>query len=243
MSPTLSTGVKQIDALLSGGVPENQRVLVYGPSFQGKESLAKQAALANLQKGVPVILLLTNTASQDLRTDLVAMDKETPQYEKEGLLWFVDAYSRQVGLQDNGANVEYVDSPVDTNGLSLALNRVHSQIIKKGAQHLLVIDSASTLVLYSNAQATFRFLQVLVGRARQAGAVSMILLEHGMHSEAEVQMFKHLVDGCIELRTNNEHTQLAVEGLGLQRNPGWLDYTLQDNRVEVTGSLAAGRIH
>lgn len=239
----LSTGIKQIDALLAGGIPANERVLVYGPSFQGKEVLAKQAALANLQKGVPAVLMLTNAASQDVREQMLAMDPQVPAYEKDGLLWFVDAYSRQVGLKDNVTNVAYVDSPVDTNGLSLALNRVHSHVIKKGPVHLLVIDSASTLVLYSNAQATFRFLQVLVGRARQAGAASLVLLDQGMHSDAEVQMFKHLVDGCIEMRTSNDRTQLSVEGLGLQKNPGWLDYTLQGDRVEVTGSLAAGRIH
>lgn len=242
MNP-LPTGVRQIDVLLAGGIPGHQRVLVYGPSFQGKEALARQAVLANLQRGVPVVLLLTNAASQDVRDQMEAMDADVPRYERDGLLWFVDAYSRQVGLRDDASNVAYVDSPVDTNGLSLALNRVHSHVIKKGAQHLLLIDSASTLVLYANAQATFRFLQVLVGRARQAGAATMILLDQGMHSDAEVQMFRHLVDGCIELRTQNDRTQLAVEGLGLQKNPGWLDYTLRDDHMEITGSLAAGRIH
>ncbi len=240
---SLSTGVRQIDVLLNGGVADHERLLLYGPSFQGKESLARQALLANMHLGIPGVMVLTNAASQDVRVELERADPNFPQYEKEGLCWFVDAYSRQVGLKDNARNVEHVDSPVDTNSLSLALNRIHSQIIKKGQQHLMVVDSASTLVLYSNAQATFRFLQVLIGRARQAGAVSMVLLDHGMHSEAEVQMFKHLVDGCIELRTNNERTQLAVEGLGLSRSPGWLDYKLEGERLEVTGSLAAGRIH
>lgn len=59
----LSTGIRQVDALLAGGIPEHERVLVYGPSFQGKESLAKQAALANLQTGVPVVMLLFTYAA------------------------------------------------------------------------------------------------------------------------------------------------------------------------------------
>ncbi len=240
---SLSTGVRQIDILLNGGVAEHERLLLFGPSFQGKEALARQALLANMHLGIPAVMILTNASSQDVRMELARADPNFPQYEQDGLCWFVDAYSRQVGLKDNSRNVEHVDSPVDTNGLSLALNRIHSQVIKKAPQHLMVVDSASTLVLYSNAQATFRFLQVLIGRSRQAGAVSMVLLDQGMHSDAEVQMFKHLVDGCIELRTSNERTQLAVEGLGLNRSPGWLDYKLEGDRLEVTGSLAAGRIH
>ncbi len=240
---SLSTGIVQLDGLLGGGVADHQRVLLFGPSFQGKESMARQALLENMARGVPGVMVLTNAATQDVRDELTRMDSNFPKYEADGLAWFVDAYSSQVGLDDRAGNVQYVDSPVDTNGLSLALNKVHAEIIKRATEHLLVLDSASTLVLYSNAQATFRFLQVLVGRARQAGAVSLILLDQGMHSDAEVQMFKHLVDGCIETRYNNERLQMAVEGLGLQKAPGWIDYELRGDRVEITGSLAAGRIH
>ncbi len=98
-------------------------------------------------------------------------------------------------------------------------------------------------MLYSDAQATFRFLQVLIGRARQAGAATFILLDEGMHSDAEVQMFRHLVDGVVECRENKDKSQLRVSGLALKKNPGWIDYQFTELEFELTGSLAAGRIH
>lgn len=238
-----TTGVKQLDTLIGGRMRERERVLVYGPSFQGKEVLARQAMVANMSRGLPVIAVLTNATVDDVRQNLRRMDPKYDEYETAGLAWYVDAYSRSIGIDDNEPQVQYVDSAVDLNGLSLALNRVQAQIIKDHDEHLLFIDSASTLVLYSNAQATFRFLQVLIGRARQAGAITWLLLDHGMHSDAEVQMFRHLVDGVLEARDNKDRPQLRVEGLQVARNPGWIDYRFSDDRFELTGSLAAGRIH
>ncbi len=240
---TATTGVKQLDTLLGGGFRDRDRVLLYGPSFQGKEVLARQSIVANLHEGMPVIVILTNETVQDLRNNLRAMDPGYDDYEAKGLIWFIDAYSRSIGVEDSDANVHYVDSAVDLNGLSLALNKVQAEIIQEHDHHVLLMDSASTLVLYSNAQATFRFLQVLIGRARQAGAVCLLLLDHGMHSDAEVQMFRHLVDGVLESRDNKDRPQLKVEGLQVSRNPGWIDYKFSDNLFELTGSLAAGRIH
>ncbi len=238
-----TTGVNQLDTLLGGGMRERDRILLYGPSFQGKEVLARQAMAGNLRNGMPVVMLLTNATVDDVRENLRRMDPEYDRYEADGLVWFVDAYSRSIGIDDEQPRVQYVDSAVDLNGISLALNRVQSELIKSHDNHVLVIDSASTLVLYSNAQATFRFLQVLIGRARQAGAICMLLLDQGMHSDAEVQMFRHLVDGVLEARDNKERSQLRVEGLQVARNPGWIDYRFSDNLFELTGSLAAGRIH
>lgn len=240
---TVSSGVKQLDELLGGGMRPQDRVLLYGPSFQGKEVLARQAILSNLHRGCPVILVLTNSTVDDVRQSLGAMDARFPRFEDDGLLLYVDAYSRSIGVDDEDPKVTYVDSAVDLNGISIGLNKVQAKIIAKHDEHLLVVDSVSTLVLYSNAQATFRFLQVLIGRARRAGATSLLLLDHGMHSEAEVQMFRHLVDGVLECRDTKERPQLKVEGLSVDRNPGWIDYKFSETRFELTGSLAAGRIH
>lgn len=240
---TATTGVKQLDRLLGGGLQARDRVLLYGPSFQGKEILARQAMVANLSQGTAVVAILTNATVDDVRITLRAMDPKYDEYEKAGLIWFVDAYSRSIGTEESEPRVQYVDSAVDLNGLSVALNRVQAELIREHDEHVMIMDSASTLVLYSNAQATFRFLQVLIGRARQAGAVSLILLDQGMHSDAEVQMFRHLVDGVLDARDNAGRPQLRVEGLKVERNPGWIDYKFSDNRFDITGSLASGRIH
>lgn len=238
----MATGVPRLDHLLDGGLRPEGRVLLYGPPFLGKETLARRVLLTNLRQRKPVILVVTNDTAKEVRRALARMDKDYPKYEGAGLMWFVDAYSRSIDADEETPNVRYVDSAVDLNGISLAVNQIQAKLIEGHDEHLLVLDSASTLVLYSNAAATFRFLQVLVGRARGAGALSLVLLDQGMHTPAEVQMFHHLVDGVIELREERDQPKVQVRGLPYAREHGWLDYRFDDAIFEVTGSLAAGRI-
>lgn len=239
---TCKTGVAKLDRLLGGGVREGSRVILYGPSFQGKETLGRAVFLAALARGEPAVMILLNRGVDEVREDLAAADSKFADYESKGLVHFVDAYSKSIGIEEERKDTVYVDSATDMNAVSLALNQIHAKILKDHEKHVLVLDSVSTLVLFGNGQATFRFLQILVGRARQAGATSFLLLDHGMHSDAEVQMFKHLADGVLMMREDGGNTQLNIEGLGLSDRPGWIEYKASDTKFDITGSLAAGRI-
>jgi KaiC/GvpD/RAD55 family RecA-like ATPase len=236
------TGSKRLDQLLDGGIPSRGRALIFGPSFQGKEILAKQTAISTLLAGQPVVFVLTNSTAIDTIEAMIKMDPEVVSAIDDGTLLFVDTYATSLGVSDPHPNVEYVESSLDLNGITMALNRQQGRILGEHEEHLVIFDSASTLVLYSNAQSTFRFLQILVGKARQVGAATMILLDDGMHSEPEVQMFRHMCDGAIEIEAKKSATRLRVTGLGSRRAAGWLDARFTDLKFDVVGSLAAGRI-
>jgi KaiC/GvpD/RAD55 family RecA-like ATPase len=238
----LPTGIKRLDQLLSGGIPVGSAVLVYGPPFLGKEILARRFFLANLQAGNPAICVLTNTTSADVRAKLAQTDSNYSTLEKRHLGRFVDTYSRSVGAEDGFKDVEYLDGALDLNGLSIAVNKAQAGLIAQHDQHGLVLDSVSTLVAYSNAATAFRFLQTLIGRTRRVGATGLFLMDHGMHSEADVQMFKHLMTGVIETREAGGKPQLQVQGMGAPVGQNWVDYKFDDTTFDITGSFAAGRI-
>lgn len=238
----VDTGVRRLDDILEGGLPPHSCTLVYGPSFLGKEVLARQFFLQGLRKGEPGILILTGSAASDVRADLVRMDPRYPEYEKQGLAHFVDTYSKSIGAEDDHPYAEYVDGPVNLNAVSLAVNNAQRKLIGDHPAHRLVLDSVSTLVTYSNAQTVFRFLQILVGKAKRAGATSLLLLQAGMHADAEVQTFKHLVDGVVEVRSEGPTNFLQVVGVGITDNRGWVEYRWTERSFDVTGSFGAGRI-
>lgn len=239
---THPTGSKRLDQLLAGGIPGKSRALMYGPSYQGKEILSRQVALHTLQGGHPVVIVLTNETAADCILQLRAMDPEVDSALADGTLLFVDTYANSIGVDEPHPNVEYVESALDLNGITIALNKQQGRVLGKHDEHLVIFDSVSTLVLYSNAQSTFRFLQILVGKARQVGAASLVLLDAGMHSDPEVQMFRHLCDGAIEIEADGSKTRLRVTGLSSKRAAGWLDARFSDTKFDVVGSLAAGRI-
>lgn len=238
----IETGIKRLDDLLDGGLPELATALVYGPPFIGKEVLAKLYYLHGLRQGIPGIMILTGDAASDVRAALTKMDPSFPEYEKRGLAHFVDTYSRSIGAEDDQPNCEYVDTPVNLNAVSLAVNNAQRKLIADHPHHRLVFESVSTLITYTNAQTTFRFLQVLIGKAKRAGATSLLLLDHGMHTDAEVQTFKHLCDGVIEVKADGPQTTINVVGVGVTENRGWVEYKFSDKTFDITGSFGAGRI-
>lgn len=215
---------------------------MYGPAFVGKEVLARLFFLRGLSQGQPGVLVLTSQAASDVRAQLAAMDPRYPEYEKQGLAHFVDTYSRSIGAEDDHPFAEYVDGPVNLNAVSLAVSNAQRKIIPDHPNHRMVFDSVSTLVTYTNAQTTFRFLQVLVGKAKRAGATSLLLLQAGMHAEPEVQTFKHLVDGIVEVKSEGGTNLLHVLGVGVTESRGWVEYRFTERNFDVVGSFAAGRI-
>ena len=218
--------------------------LVYGPPFLGKEMLARRFILQNLKAGRPAVVVLTNQASSDMRDQLLGLDPAVAQADAQGLLRFIDTYSRPVGAAPDPAppGVEYLDGTLDLNGIAIAINRAQRGFIADHDAHAFVLDSLSTLIAYTNAQTAFRFLQTLTGRIRRIGATGMYLMDHGMHNEAEVQMFKHVMTGSVEMRETGGKPQLQVQGLGAPPGLGWVEYRFSERDFEVTGSFAAGRI-
>ena len=238
----LPTGVKRLDDQLKGGLPERSTTLLFGPPFVGREVLLRQYLTTSLRAGVPAVAVLTDSTWSDLRRLLEAADPAFPDHEKKNLLRYVDTYSRSIGTTENHPSVEYVDGLMNFNAVSLAVNNAEREFIRNHAQHALVFDSISTLIAYTNAGTAFRYLQVLLGKTKAAGATSLLTLSQGMHTDAEVQMVKHLVDGVIELKQENGKNVLRVDGLGVTDTRGWVEYQFNEQKLEVTGSFAAGRI-
>jgi KaiC/GvpD/RAD55 family RecA-like ATPase len=238
----LATGVKRLDELLKGGLPERSATLLYGAPFIGKEVLYRQFVLATLRAKIPAVLILTDSTATDVRRQFVAMDPKFPEYEKAKLIRYVDVYSRSIGAHEAHPLVEDVDGLMNFNAVNLAVNNAEREFIRTYAQHAVVFDSVSTLIAYTNANTAFRYLQVLLGKTKAAGGTNLVTLAQGMHTDAEVQMIKHLVDGVIELRNENGKTLLHLEGAGITDSRGWVEYKFSDAAVEITGSFAAGRI-
>lgn len=238
----MPTGVRRLDDLLGGGLRERSTTLLYGPPFIGKEVLAKLWIMTGLQQKIPGILVLTDVSSFDMRRQLAEMDPRYAEYEKAGLIHFVDTYSKSIGASDTHPTTEYVDGLVNFNAVSLAVNNAERKIIGQHANHRVLFTSVSTLIAYTNGQTAFRFLQVLVGKTKAAGATNLLVLERGMHQDAEVEAIKHLTEGIIEFKSETGKNLLHVEGAGLTDNRGWVDYKFSDKTLDITGSFAAGRI-
>jgi len=82
----LSTGVPGLDAMMDGGIPEGDSLLVAGPSGAGKTILGQHFINEGLQQGEPGIVAMFEELPAEYveRAAKFGIDFETPQ--KEGML-------------------------------------------------------------------------------------------------------------------------------------------------------------
>jgi circadian clock protein KaiC len=92
----LSSGIREFDALLGGGIPEGDSLLVAGPSGSGKSVLASQFIAEGLRQGEPGVIAIFEELPPAYvqRAAKLGLDFDTPQ--KDGTLKII--YLRPLDL-------------------------------------------------------------------------------------------------------------------------------------------------
>jgi circadian clock protein KaiC len=82
----VSIGVRELDALMGGGIPDGNSLLLAGPSGSGKSILATQFIAEGLRQGEPGVAAIFEELPADFvnRAGKIGIDFETPQ--KNGML-------------------------------------------------------------------------------------------------------------------------------------------------------------
>jgi KaiC/GvpD/RAD55 family RecA-like ATPase len=237
----VKTGTGRLDDLLMGGLPFGTNVLIYGPPFMGKEVLVNNFVFEGLAKGIPTIWVVTDKTPAEIRDEMRYVRSGFEEYEKLGLVKFVDSYSRSMGDTSNDPNVIYVDTPTDFQGIQNGVEQAAKEVLEKHKYYRFVFRSISTMIAYLDPATAFRFLNPIAGRRKRDKAVSMYLIEKGMHGEQEIQMVGSLMDGMIEFKVENLNTFLCVKGIGDTQSRAWIRYTTTKSAVNI-GSFALDHI-
>ncbi|MGH2650971.1 MAG: RAD55 family ATPase [Actinomycetota bacterium] len=240
--PRVGFGLKRLDDILKGGLPRTGATLIYGAPYAGKRVLARSFLLAGVRQGVPAIMVVTDQTATEAREALSAMDPSYAKFEGAGLVAFVDTYSRSVGAEDDNPYTEYVDGPTHLDALAIAVTNARRRLVRDRGDHRMVVNSLSTILRYNGCDATFRFLQTFIGKARRGGATNVFVLQSGLHAEPDVQMCKHLMDGVLHLDQGSDKHLIRIEGNGVTESRAAVEYRYTPTLFEVTGSIASGRI-
>ncbi|MFX1517330.1 MAG: tetratricopeptide repeat protein, partial [Promethearchaeota archaeon] len=201
--------------LLSMNVEERIKILVLLNLFVAE----------GLRKGIPGIFILTDKSPSEIRDGLKLVIPKIDVYEKKGLLKYVDAYSKSMGIDVEERNSVMIEKPTDLDEIGGAVANLQKKIQKDHKYHKIATHSISTIMTYTDAMSTFRFLQTLTSRNKRMGAISLYCMDHGMFSDSEVQTLKHLMNGIIEFKVDDLKSYLRVEGIGDVRTRGWIEYS------------------
>jgi len=237
----VKTGTTRLDDLLLGGIPFGSNVMIYGPPFAGKEVLVNNFIAEGLKKGIPAMWVITEKSSKEIRDEMAFVIPAYEEYEKRGLVRYIDSYSRSMGDETKDVYTEYVDSPTDYESLSKAIEKVAKEFKEKHQYYRVAFRSISTLIAYLDPNTAFRFLSPIAGRRKRDRAVSMFTIEKGVHGDQEIQMIGSLMDGMIEFKLENLNTFLSIKGISDVQSRAFIRYSATKGAVSI-GSFSLDHI-
>ena len=239
----VKSGVRRLDDLVFGGFPAGAQMLVNGPAHTGKEVLARLFSAEGLKAGIPSIWVVTDKTWGQVKDDLTALVPNYAEAEKNGLVRFVDMYSRSVGSTASGPGVRLLSSTDKgvLDQLASTVNGFTEELKGRYPSYRLIFESVSTVTAYLDSSATFRFLQPFIGRRKIDGAAAYYVLETGMHSDADLETLEHMVDGSVNLKVEQLKTFLSVRGIGEAQSRAWIGYTFTKRSLNL-GSFSLDHI-
>ncbi len=242
-SSQVRTGVRRLDDLFYGGLPTGCQILVNGPAHTGKEVLARLFIAEGLKQGIPGLWVVTDKTYGQIREEMTALLPSYSSFEQQGIVRYVDLYSRSQGVTQAEAGVRLLSS-TDKGVLDQIISTVNSytnEFKERTPNYRLVFESVSTVAAYLDTTQMFRFLQPFAGRRKLDGAVGYYLLETGMHTESDLQTLEHMTDGSINLKIDQLKTFLSVRGIGEVQSRAWIGYTFSKKAFSL-GSFSLDKI-
>ena len=133
-------------------------------------------------------------------------------------------------------NIKIVNSPVDLTGIGVKISQFFEDFyIKKNIHNIqLHINSLSTIMMYSNLQTVFRFLNVYTGRIRAAEGLGIYVIESGVHDEKSIATLKQLCDGLIEVKSEKDRNFLRIV-ISSGKSTPWFEYEILNGKIKIVG--------
>lgn len=235
------TGTRRLDDLLYGGFPLGSNIIIYGPAYTGKEVLIYSFLAEGVKKGIPVIVILVDKTIEIFEEDIKYVLPTWSTYVDNGLVNYIDAYSKTIGEKCERKGVICIDSQTDINGIVNAVEDISSKIRENYKYYRLAFFSLSTILTFLDAPTVVRFLQPFTTRRKKDRAVSLYLLEKGLHEENTIQLVSHLMDGTIEFKTEMNKIYLQVNGITEVQSRSWIEISPSKSGI-IMGSFTLGHI-
>jgi KaiC/GvpD/RAD55 family RecA-like ATPase len=223
----VKTGTARLDDLLFGGLPMGANVLITGPPFIGKEILIESFIVDGITKGIPGVLVLSDVSPAEMRESLSNHVSSIEEYERLGLVKYIDAYSIPMGVdpEEGNPHITYLSEATAYQEIIGAMDKLTKEFRKAGHDYFRVtVNSISTFITYSDVKATYGFLQKLTGRLKRTNAVSLYPVDEGMHTQTDIQMLGHVMDGSFHFKAENLKTYIAIQGVCDTQSRDWIQY-------------------
>jgi len=198
-------------------VPERQTVLILGPRGVGKGELCIDYMKYFLEGGGKIIFMITDTSPEKIKEKFLRRGVDLRKHSDRFII--IDCYKAWSSVGGGGGN-DSIDSMPDIRSLKLSVEKA---VHRLGKPVRIFIDSASTIFLYNDMDATLKFLRQASEKAKSESSSLGFTLHEGVHEEKLMKDIRSIVDGIIAFKLDDDrNTYIRYEALkGKKPESGW----------------------
>jgi KaiC/GvpD/RAD55 family RecA-like ATPase len=186
-------------------VAPGTNVLVTGPPLSGKRRLALSILAHGSGLSEGAIVVTTRDSADRVLSDYEQL-VTNPETVDVGI---VDCVTKHQGRSARDTDVvRYASSPEDMTGIGIKFSEFVEEFrVERGLDNIRVmVDSLTTLLMYSDVQTVFRFMHVFTSRIENADALGVHVIESTAHDDETLNTLKQLFDGVVEVDAGGEIT-------------------------------------
>ena len=195
---TNSAFILDFGSILENGFPKGCTISLFGPVGVGKTVFCENIARGFLNSGVGCVYISTERTPADIRNDFRTLGADVDKFEAQKQLTFVDGYNWLAG---NSTETYRVENLANLSELTVTIEKAYTNLKQ---EELIILDSVSPLCLHNPEKDVTKFLQLLAARIKGWGAIGIIVVQAGVHSQKFYNALAYLVDGMFDLRQNEE---------------------------------------
>jgi KaiC/GvpD/RAD55 family RecA-like ATPase len=181
-------------------VTPGTNVLISGPPLTGKRRLGLEILAEGWRQDHGAIVVTTRDSSRQVLDDFEAVPRGEPDEEAVGIVDCVTKQQRQAPTERQ--RVKYASSPVDMTGIGIKFSEYVDRFSDEdsdGGGSRVLLDSLSTLLMYTSEETAFRFLHVFSSRIEDANGLGVYVIESTAHDETTINTLRPLFDGVIQV--------------------------------------------
>lgn len=183
--------------------------MITGAPLCGKKALGMKILSCGLETEEGVIYISTSQTAEEIRSYWLNYGLKSC-WEEKGQVKFVDCYSKMIGVQcGDTSSIRRIPSALDFTKLTVTVAELCSNYLLKKISARLILDSLSSLLIYSSPRTVMRFLHIFTGKLRRQNVLSFFLVEEGTHDEATFNLLKTYSNGVIKMNERAKTIQLT----------------------------------
>jgi len=197
----ISTGYRNLDNLLLGGIPENNAVILTSPSCDGRDLLIEKFLETGAKSGEVTFYVTTNPGEVKTLTE---------EFQSHFYLFICNPQADSITKSFlNVFKLRGVENLTDINiALSSAFRTLDISI--KGPRRIC-IEIISDVLLQHHAVHTRRWLNALIPELRSKGFTTLAVMDPRMHTPQEIRAILGLFEGEINIYKKGSKTFLKIK--------------------------------